>query len=74
MMGKGKPDLAILIGKPKGKGREPEDEEMDDMEDEGEEEEGSDTLALAEDVLSAMKDEDAEALDMALRAFYEACC
>lgn len=73
MMGKGKPDLAILIGKPKGKGMGSEDEEMD-MEEEGEEEEGGDTLALAEDVLSAMKDEDAEALDMALRAFYEACC
>lgn len=68
----GKPDLAILIGKPKGGGKGMEEEE-DDMEGE-EEEEGSDTLALAEDVLSAMKDNDAESLDMALRAFYEACC
>lgn len=73
-----KDGLAILIGAPKGKGfskgKPPLDEEEDDidpMEDEGDE--PDDLLLAAEDILSAVRAKDADMLADALRAAYQAC-
>lgn len=63
--GKGKPDLAILIGKPKGGAEEDDGDSMDESTDP--------LVAASEDLLSAIRAKDADMVAEALRAAYEAC-
>ena len=61
-------NLAIMLGKPKGKpGMEDDEEDRDDGEEEGGAEE-------AQAVLDAIESKDAEVFASALRRFVRVCC
>lgn len=60
-----KKDLAIGLLVPPKKGEESEPESDDDL--------GGEKLSAAEDVMAALKDEDAEAFSLALERFVTCC-
>lgn len=61
--------LAEILSGAKGPPEEGEDVPLDDEETD----EGSDSVAFAEDLLAAFEAKDAVAIDDALKAHYEAC-
>lgn len=73
------PGIAFMIGGPKGRDKGKEDDSMEDRpRTQGDREDSGDLVGrtrkrASEDILSAIKDDDAEALDRALESHYEAC-